>query len=124
MFSLKSLVVAVDTSMLLCLRWATPVTTFHDTICCVARVWQELDYRIDICRVTKGGHIEHLLGRTETWSVSPSVDMLPFGVTIPATVPQRSEIPEGLTNYPVYKYKIHTHTAGRLFLTQLFLNVT
>jgi hypothetical protein len=51
------------------------------------RVWQELDYRIDICRVTKGGHIEHLQGRTETWSVSPSVDMLPFGVTIPATVP-------------------------------------
>jgi hypothetical protein len=23
-------------------------------------VWQELDYRNDICRVTKGGHIEHL----------------------------------------------------------------
>jgi len=34
-------------------------------------------------------------------SVSPSVDMPPFGVTVPATVPQRSEIPEGLTNYPV-----------------------
>jgi len=28
--------------------------------------------------------------------------MLPFGMTIPATVPQRSEIPEELTNYPVY----------------------
>ena len=28
--------------------------------------------------------------------------MLPFGVTIPATVPQRSEILEGLMNYPVY----------------------
>ena len=27
--------------------------------------------------------------------------MLPFGVTIPAAVPQRSEIPEGLMNYPV-----------------------
>ena len=26
----------------------------------VARVWQELDYRIDIYRVNKGGHIEHL----------------------------------------------------------------
>ena len=26
----------------------------------VQRVWQELDYRIDICRVTKFGHIEHL----------------------------------------------------------------
>jgi hypothetical protein len=24
------------------------------------RVWQELDYRIDICRVTRGGHVEHL----------------------------------------------------------------
>jgi hypothetical protein len=24
------------------------------------RVWQEFDYRFDICRVTKGGHIEHL----------------------------------------------------------------
>jgi hypothetical protein len=24
------------------------------------RVWQELDDRIDICRVTKDGHIEHL----------------------------------------------------------------
>jgi hypothetical protein len=24
------------------------------------RVLQELDYRIDICRFTKGGHIEHL----------------------------------------------------------------
>jgi hypothetical protein len=23
-------------------------------------VWQEFDYRIDICSVTKGGHIEHL----------------------------------------------------------------
>ena len=28
--------------------------------------------------------------------------MLPFSVTIRATVPQRSEIPEGLMNYPVY----------------------
>jgi hypothetical protein len=24
------------------------------------RVWQELDYKIDICRVTMGGHIENL----------------------------------------------------------------
>jgi hypothetical protein len=59
-------------------------------------VWQELDYRSDICRVTKGGHFDHLYGRIETWSVFPSVDMLPFGVTIPATVPQRSENPKGL----------------------------
>ena len=24
------------------------------------RVWNEMDYRIDVCRITKGGHIEHL----------------------------------------------------------------
>jgi hypothetical protein len=30
--------------------------------------------------------------------------MLPFGVTILATVAQRSEIPEGLMNYPVIHY--------------------
>jgi hypothetical protein len=24
------------------------------------RVWQEFDYRIDVCRFTKGGYIEHL----------------------------------------------------------------
>jgi hypothetical protein len=30
--------------------------------------------------------------------------MLPFGVTIPATVPQRPEIPEGLMNYLYIKH--------------------
>jgi hypothetical protein len=29
----------------------------------------------------------------------------PPGVTIPATVPQKSEFPEGLLNYPVYFFK-------------------
>jgi hypothetical protein len=28
--------------------------------------------------------------------------MLPYGVTTPATVPQGTEIPEGLMNNPVY----------------------
>jgi hypothetical protein len=26
----------------------------------LTRVWQEFDYRVDICRVTKGAHIEQL----------------------------------------------------------------
>jgi hypothetical protein len=26
----------------------------------LTRVWQEFDYRVDICRVTKGANIEHL----------------------------------------------------------------
>jgi hypothetical protein len=24
------------------------------------RMWQELEYHIDVCRVTRGAHIEHL----------------------------------------------------------------
>jgi len=23
-------------------------------------VWNELDFRVDVCRITKGAHIEHL----------------------------------------------------------------
>jgi len=26
----------------------------------LTRVWQELEYRIDVCRVTRGAHIERL----------------------------------------------------------------
>jgi hypothetical protein len=32
--------------------------------------------------------------------------MLLFGVTIPVTVPQRSEIPEGLMNNPVRSFQL------------------
>jgi hypothetical protein len=32
--------------------------------------------------------------------------MLPFGVTIPASIPQRLEIPEGLMNYPVLVFSL------------------
>jgi hypothetical protein len=39
--------------------------------------------------------------KKKSWRDSLQIDMLPFGVTITATVPQRSEIPEGLMNYPV-----------------------
>jgi len=30
------------------------------------------------------------------------VSVLTFGVTVPVTVPQMSEIPEGFINYPVF----------------------
>jgi len=26
----------------------------------LTHVWNEMDYRIDVCRITKGGHIGHL----------------------------------------------------------------
>jgi hypothetical protein len=35
--------------------------------------------------------------------------IFPFGVTIPASVPQRSDISEGLMNYPAYR-RTHART--------------
>ena len=32
----------------------------HTRVTMVMRVWQQLDYRIDVYRVTRGAHIEHL----------------------------------------------------------------
>jgi hypothetical protein len=33
----------------------------HDPLLQLWKItWKELDYRNDICRVTKGGHLEHL----------------------------------------------------------------
>ena len=46
-----------------------PLPVFHNRITAalalvdrdmLTRVWNEMDYRIDVCRVTKGGHIGHL----------------------------------------------------------------
>jgi len=35
-------------------------TTHIDKVFMLTRVWQELEYPIDVCRVTRGAHIEHL----------------------------------------------------------------
>jgi hypothetical protein len=35
----------------------------------LTRVWLELEYRIDVCRVTRGAHVEHLLSSQKTFSV-------------------------------------------------------
>jgi hypothetical protein len=38
----------------------------------LTRVWQELEYRIDVCRVTRGAHIEHLyLSKKKTFFSFP-----------------------------------------------------
>ena len=34
------------------------IRTATETI--TADMWNELDYRVDVCRITKGAHIEHL----------------------------------------------------------------
>jgi len=38
------------------------IRTATDTITAdmLLTVWNELDFRVDICRITKGAHIEHL----------------------------------------------------------------
>jgi hypothetical protein len=53
--------------------------------------------------VVKPASRSQRLVHKKTWRDSLPIDMLPFGVTILATVPQRSEIPEGIMNYPVYE---------------------
>ena len=63
----------------------------RDCPACARNVCQEPS-EVNISSTCKVGQI---------WSVSPSVDMLPFGVTIPATVPQGSEIAEGLMSNPL-----------------------
>jgi hypothetical protein len=32
----------------------------HTRVNMLPRVWQQLEYRVDVCRVTRGAHIEHL----------------------------------------------------------------
>jgi len=32
------------------------------------RIWEESDYQYDICRITRGFHIEHLVDKFEVFS--------------------------------------------------------
>ena len=42
--------------------WSGEVRTAIETITAdmLQTVWNELDFRVDVCRITKGAHIEHL----------------------------------------------------------------
>jgi hypothetical protein len=35
-------------------------TKGHTRVTTMTRVWQQIEYRIDVCRVTRGAHVEHL----------------------------------------------------------------
>jgi hypothetical protein len=39
-------------------RIRTAITTI--TADMLQTIWKELDYRVDVCRITKGAHVEHL----------------------------------------------------------------
>ena len=42
--------------------WYVQIRTAIETITVdvIQTIWNELDYRVDVCRITKGAHIEHL----------------------------------------------------------------
>jgi len=48
----------------------------------LTRVWNEVDYRIDVCRITKDGHIEYLSNRykkkknSESFSIGVRTTMI------------------------------------------------
>ena len=46
----------------ICAQCVVRIRTATETITAdmLQTVWNELDYRVDVCRVTKGSHIEHL----------------------------------------------------------------
>ena len=37
-----------------------PRVTWHTRVNMLTCVWQQLEYPIDVCRVTRGAHFEHL----------------------------------------------------------------
>ena len=43
-----------------CNKLQTFITSCHTRVNMLKRVWQQLEYRIDVCRVNRGAHIEHL----------------------------------------------------------------
>ena len=51
--------------MILRIRTATETITAN----MLQRVWNELDYRVDVCRITEGAHRAPIRYVTKTWSV-------------------------------------------------------
>ncbi|XP_021931474.1 uncharacterized protein LOC110835506 [Zootermopsis nevadensis] len=48
------------TATILDLKVRIRATILNITADMLGRVWEEMDYHVDVCRVTKGAHIEHL----------------------------------------------------------------
>ena len=43
-----------------CTTGDTAHSSCHTRVNMLTRVWQEVEFRIDVCLVTRGAHIEHL----------------------------------------------------------------
>ena len=49
--------------------WIRYSSSCHTRVNMLTRVWQELEYRTDVCRITRGAHIEHSTCQKKTFSV-------------------------------------------------------
>ena len=72
------------------------------------RVLAEVDYRLDVCNVTNGGHIEHSCGKEgggrENWIISLSICRSIFAIFPAIQVYWFYEIRQGIMNSHVYTY--------------------
>jgi hypothetical protein len=44
----------------MCAQLIRYLSSCHTRVNMLTRVWQELEYRVDVCPVTRGAHVEHL----------------------------------------------------------------
>jgi hypothetical protein len=67
------------------------------------RIWTEMDYRLDVCPDTKGGHVEHLWGmhKKKTWRVSPPIWRWYITILSAIYVYRFSETCQGIINNPI-----------------------
>ena len=80
-------------------------------------VWEEIDYWLDMCHVTKGGHIQHLRGmQKKSWRVSLSICTLHVIILLAIKVYKFYDMCDGIMNnlafcnlWPVWLYHIFPH---------------
>ena len=69
----------------------------------LTRVWNEMDYRIDVCRITKGGYIERLWNiLKKTWRVSLSIGVRNTMIRWVVYLLRIFKMFHGLMNNPVH----------------------
>jgi hypothetical protein len=65
------------------------------------RVWAEMVWWLDVCRVTEGGHMEHEVWKKQTWRVSLSICRSHFTFLSAIQVHRLYEMLQGITNNPI-----------------------
>jgi hypothetical protein len=80
-------------------------------------VWVEMNWQIDVCHVTKGGHIEHLQSiRKTARRVSLSICRLHVTFLFATEVYQFHEMCKGIMNDPVIWYCMCTVDINKCFV--------